>query len=219
MLAVTPALTAISPHVMARPSDWAEHFQITGYLFDDDADWTPPNDLIDFLQAGEAPLYIGFGSMVDSKPQNTTRMMIDAVQKAGKRAIILTGWAGFGADDVPPNIHILKYAPHGWLFPKMSAIVHHGGAGTTASAFRAGVPMVIVPHLGDQDFWGRYSQQLGVGTAPIPRKKLTVDRLAKAIIQATSTASMRETAQTLAQKIATEDGVTTALATVQKLLG
>ena len=129
MLAVTPALTTISQHVVSRPSDWGEQFQITGYLFDDDPEWTPPQDLCDFLAAGEAPVYIGFGSMPDSKPETKTKTIIDAVQQTGKRAIILTGWAGLGAKDVPENIHILKYAPHSWLFPKMQAVVHHGGSG------------------------------------------------------------------------------------------
>lgn len=218
MLAKTPALTTVSKHIAQRPSDWSEHWQITGYLFDDDPEWKPPQALTDFLASGEPPVYIGFGSMVDSKPQATTQLIIDAVKKSGKRAVILTGWAGFGANDVPENIHILKYAPHSWLFPKMSAVVHHGGAGTTASAFRAGVPMTIVPHAGDQSYWGRVSQQLGVGSAPIPKKKLQVDNLAEAIGTITSTASMREKARVLSQKIEAEDGLATAVQWITRYL-
>lgn len=218
MLATTPALTTVSRHVVKRPADWAEHFQVTGYLFDDDPDWTPPMDLSDFLAAGDAPVYIGFGSMPDSKPEATTRTIIDAVQQTGKRAVILTGWAGLGADDVPKNIHILKYAPHSWLFPKMAAVVHHGGAGTTASGFRAGVPTVIVPHQGDQGYWGRTVKNLGVGTAPIPRKKLTADKLAAAIQEATGNRDMQDRAAELAQKIAAEDGVAEAVRMVRVFL-
>jgi sterol 3beta-glucosyltransferase len=181
MLASTPVLTTVSKHVVEQPADWPEHCPITGYLFDDDSDWTPPQDLRDFLDAGEAPVYIGFGSMPDSKPERTTRLIIDAVQRTGKRAVILTGWAGLGADDVPPNVHVLNYAPHSWLFPRMAALVHHGGSGTTASGLRAGVPGVIVPHNGDQPYWGRRIKELGVGAAPIPRKKLSADNLAAAI--------------------------------------
>jgi UDP:flavonoid glycosyltransferase YjiC (YdhE family) len=219
MLAVTPALTTVSKHVVQRPSDWAAHFQVTGYLFDDDPNWTPPQDLTDFLAVGEAPVYIGFGSMPDSQPQATTRMIIDAVRQTDKRAVILSGWAGLGAEDVPHNIHILKYAPHSWLFPKMSAVVHHGGSGTTASGFRAGVPTVVVPHVGDQGFWGRTVKNLGIGTAPIPRKQLTTDKLAAVIRKATGDPIMRERAAKLAQKIATEDGVGMAVETLQKFLG
>lgn len=218
MLAATPALTTVSKHVVQRPADWGAHFQVTGYLFDDDPEWSPPLDLVDFLAAGEAPVYIGFGSMPDSKPQATTRMLIEAVQKAGKRAVILTGWAGFGIDDVPDNIHILKYAPHSWLFPQMSAVVHHGGSGTTASGFRAGVLAIIVPHNGDQPYWGRRAGELGVGTAPIPRKKLTAENLAAAILEATTNRDMLARAKALGEKIAAEDGVGEAVRAISEFL-
>jgi sterol 3beta-glucosyltransferase len=214
-----PALTTVSRHVFQRPADWDHHWQVTGFLFDDDPDWTPPQDLIDFLRAGEAPVYIGFGSMPDSKPEATTRMIIEAVQKAGKRAVILTGWAGFGIHDVPDNIHILKYAPHNWLFPQMSAVVHHGGSGTTASGMRAGVPTVVVPHQGDQGFWGRTVKKLDVGTAPIPRKKLTADNLAAAITEATTNPTMQANARALGEKIQQEDGLAEAVKWVERFLG
>jgi UDP:flavonoid glycosyltransferase YjiC (YdhE family) len=218
MLATTPALTTVSRHVVERPADWDAHFQVTGYLFDDDPEWTPRQDLTDFLAAGEAPVYIGFGSMPDSKPQVTTQMLFDAVRQSGKRAVILIGWAGLGAEEVPSNIHLLKYAPHGWLFPKMATVVHHGGAGTTAAGFRAGVPMVIVPHSGDQPYWGRRAKQLGVGADPIPRKKLTADKLAAAIQEATTHHQMRDKAAELSRKIANEDGIGIAVEAVQKFL-
>ncbi len=219
ILTAAPSLTTVSKHLVQRPADWPAHWQVTGYLFDDDPDWTPPQALCDFLAAGEAPVYIGFGSMPDSKPQATTRMLIDAVQQAGKRAVILTGWAGLNADDLPENVYILKYAPHSWLFPRMAAVVHHGGAGTTASGFRAGVPTVIVPHNGDQPYWGRRAWQLGVGTQPIPRKKLTTDKLAAAIREATTNHEMQSRAAELGTKIAAEDGVGMAVETVQRFLG
>ena len=138
-LDATPALTVVSSHVVQRPADWGEHWQVTGYLFDDDPEWTPPQELTDFLAAGDAPVYIGFGSMPDSQAasHDTNDHRGGAASRVSVR-IILKGWAGLGADDVPKNIHILKYAPHSWLFPKMAAVVHHGGAGTTAAGFRAG---------------------------------------------------------------------------------
>lgn len=213
-----PALTTVSRHVFQRPADWGDHWQVTGFLFDDDPDWIPPQDLVDFLEAGEAPVYIGFGSMPDSKPQATTRTIIEAVQKAGKRAVILKGWAGFGADDVPDNIHILKYAPHSWLFPQMSAVIHHGGSGTTASGLRAGVPTGVVPHQGDQGFWGRTVKNLGVGTAPIPRKKLTADKLAASITELTSSRTIQANARALGEKIWQEDGLAEAVKWVERFL-
>jgi sterol 3beta-glucosyltransferase len=217
-LAVTPALTTVSKHLVQRPADWDEHFQVTGYLFDDDPEWTPPQALSDFLAAGDAPVYIGFGSMPDSKPEATTRLIIEAVQQSGRRAVILTGWARLGADDVPENIHILKYAPHSWLFPQMAAVAHHGGAGTTAAGFRAGVPTIIVPHNADQPYWGRRARQLGVGTKPIPRGKLTAAKLAAAIDEATSSRAMQDRAAELGAKIAAEDGIGEAVRMVKAFL-
>jgi UDP:flavonoid glycosyltransferase YjiC (YdhE family) len=218
MVDAAPALTTVSRHVYQRPVDWRDHWQVTGFLFDDDPDWSPPQQLTDFLEAGEAPVYIGFGSMPDSKPQATTRMIIEAVQRTGKRAIILTGWAGFGADDVPEDVYTLKYAPHSWLFPKMAAVVHHGGSGTTASGMRAGVPTVVVPHQGDQGFWGRTVQRLGVGTASIPRKKLVADKLAAAITEATGNRTMQANARSLGEKIQQEDSLTEAVKWVERFL-
>lgn len=217
-LDAAPALTVVSKHVIARPADWADHQQITGYLFDDDPTWAPPPELSDFLAAGDPPVYIGFGSMPDSKPQATTRLFIDAVQQTGKRAVILTGWAGMKADDAPESIHLLKYAPHSWLFPQMAAVVHHGGAGTTAASFRAGVPTIIVPHNADQPFWGRRVQELGVGTAPIPRGRLTAGKLAAAIEEATTNQSLRQKAAELSRKIGAENGTDAAVKMIGAIL-
>lgn len=217
-IGAAPALTIVSQHVFPRPPDWRENWQVTGYLFDDDPDWTPPQDLLDFLNAGEPPVYIGFGSMPDSKPQATTRTLIDAVQRTGKRAIILTGWAGLGDENVPENIHILKYAPHSWLFPRMAAVIHHGGAGTTAAGFRAGVPTIIVPHTADQPFWGRRAGELGVGTAPIPRKKLKAENLAAAINQSTTDRTMQANAKALGEKIRQEDSLGETMKWVERFL-
>ena len=217
-LANTPALTTVSKHVLRRPTDWGENFQITGYLFDDDLEWSPSQDLTDFLAAGDAPVYIGFGSMPDSKPKATTRLIIEAVQQADKRAILLTGWAGLGAENVPENIFILNYAPHSWLFPRMAAVVHHGGSGTTAAGFRAGVPTIVVPHNADQPYWGRLVHTLGVGTEPIPRKKLNAENLSDAIQAATSSRTMREKARELGEKIQQEDSLTTAMNVIHKIV-
>jgi UDP:flavonoid glycosyltransferase YjiC (YdhE family) len=218
MVDAAPALTTISRHIFLRPADWSDHWQVTGFLFDDDPDWSPPQEVTDFLEAGEAPVYIGFGSMPDSKPQATTRMILEAVKKAGKRAIILTGWAGLGADDVPENIYFLKYAPHSWLFPRMAAVIHHGGSGTTASGMRAGVPTCVVPHQGDQGFWGRTVKKFAVGTTPIPRKKMTADNLASAITELTSNRTMQANARALGTKIQQEDGLAEAVKWVERWL-
>lgn len=107
--------------------------------------------------------------------------------------------------------------PHAWLFPRVAAVVHHGGAGTTAAGLRAGVPSIVIPFFGDQPFWGQRLAELGVGLAPIPRKQLTAERLADAIDRAVTDQSMRQRAADLGTKIRGEDGIAHAVAIVQEL--
>jgi UDP:flavonoid glycosyltransferase YjiC (YdhE family) len=107
-------------------------------------------------------------------------------------------------------------APHTWLFPRMAAVVHHGGAGTTAAGLRAGVPSIVVPFFGDQPFWGQRVAALGVGPAPIPRQKLTADALAQAIQHATTDTTMQRKAAELGAKIRAEDGVAEAVKQIER---
>jgi UDP:flavonoid glycosyltransferase YjiC (YdhE family) len=219
LLDSTPSLVLVSRHVVPPPADWPPHHHVTGYLFDDESDWQAPQDLQEFLAAGEKPVYIGFGSMAVRKPAATTQAILEAVRRSSKRAILLSGWAGLGKMEMPRNVFLLKYAPHNWLFPRMAAVVHHGGAGTTAAALRAGVPSIIVPFLLDQPFWGQRVYELGAGTKPISRGKLTSEKLAAAIDEATSNRAMQDKAAELSQKITTEDGIDEAVKTVREFLG
>lgn len=214
-----PVIYGISPRVMPRPDDWHDKIFVTGYWFHDAADgWTPSVELSTFLAAGEAPIYIGFGSMSNQDPEGTARLMIDALQKTGKRGIILSGWAGLRAENLPENIILLDSAPHDWLFPKMAAVIHHGGAGTTAAALRAGVPNTIVSHMADQPYWGRRAYELGVGAKYIRRHKLTSERLADAIAAMTGSPTMRQKAAALGAAIRQEEGVGTAVEVFNRLL-
>jgi len=160
-----------------------------------------------FLRAGDPPVYIGFGSMPDRTPEKTMRMVLDAVRASGRRAIVCAGWAGPDGTDIPPEILAIREAPHALLFPRVAAAVHHGGAGTTAAAARAGVPQVVVPHLGDQFFHGRRVRDLGIGPAPIPRSRLNASRLASAIREALTTPRIQERARSLAENLRKVDGV------------
>lgn len=214
----TPSLLLVSPQVVPRPSDWQPQHHITGYLFDEDTEWKPPPNLLHFLATGEKPIYIGFGSMRDRKPEATTRLVLEAVKLTGHRAVLLSGWAGIGVDDMPDDVFLLDYAPHTWLFPQMAAVVHHGGAGTTAAGLWAGVPSVIVPIIADQPFWGRRIYELGAGTTPIPHNKLTVENLAEAIGSATKNSLIRQRASELGEKIASENGLRNAIDTITSLL-
>jgi sterol 3beta-glucosyltransferase len=212
-----PTLYGFSPAVIPKPSDW-QNTEVTGYWFLDTApDWTPPASLIEFLAAGEPPVYIGFGSMGSRNPEETANLVLQAVEKAGQRSILLSGWGGLRAENVPDNVYLVDSVPHDWLFPKMAAVVHHGGAGTTAAGLRAGVPTVIIPFFGDQGFWGQRVAELAVGTAPIPRKQLKVERLAQAIQTAVSDPAMRQSAANLGAAIRNEDGVGNAVAVIQEI--
>lgn len=218
MLDSTPSLLLVSPHVLPRPADWPPHHRMTGYVFDDENGWEAPQDLLDFLAAGDKPVYIGFGSMRERKPEETTHLLLEAIKRTGKRAILLSGWAGIGTSSLPDDVFLLKYAPHGWLFPRMAAVVHHGGAGTTAAVLRAGVPSVVVPMMSDQPFWGRRVHELGAGTAPIPRSRLTADNLAAAITEAITNRGMQENAAELGRKISAENGLDQAVSAIREFL-
>jgi UDP:flavonoid glycosyltransferase YjiC (YdhE family) len=218
MLDSAPSLLLASPQVIERPSDWPPHHHITGYLFENDNEWSAPQDLLDFLAEGNKPVYIDLGSMRERDPQATTQIFFDAVKQTGQRAILFSGWAGIGSSHLPKNVFLLKYAPHSWLFPRVAAVVHHGGAGTTAASLRAGVPSVVVPIMSDQPFWGRRIYELGAGTKPIPRAALTVDNLAAAILENMANHTLRENAMKLGNKIASEEGAGNAVQVIQKIL-
>lgn len=212
-------LHAISQYVVPPPADWPDNFHITGYWFlDEEPDWQPPAALTDFLAAGSPPVYIGFGSMTNSDPAATTRLIIEAVQQSGQRAVLLSGWAGMGQVDLPPEILCLDSAPHGWLFPRMAAVVHHGGAGTTAAGLRAGVPSVVIPHMVDQPYWGQRVYALGVGSKPVMRHKLTAVHLAHAIQQAVTDKQIKQNAAALGAEIRQEDGLGVAVKIIKQTM-
>ncbi|MDA7947763.1 MAG: glycosyltransferase, partial [Hyphomicrobiaceae bacterium] len=212
-----PAMHCYSAHVSPRPSDWADWATVTGYWFLDQAEnWSPPGELVDFLEAGAPPVYIGFGSISGRSPERTASIVIEALETAGERGILATGWGGLDPGDLPDAVLTIDAAPHDWLFPRVSAVVHHGGAGTTAAGLRYGKPTIVCPFFGDQPYWGGRVSVLGVGPEPIPQKKLTADKLAAAIKEATGNDVMRRKAEALAEKINAEDGIGNALAFVEK---
>jgi sterol 3beta-glucosyltransferase len=212
-----PILYGLSPSVIVQPSDW-QNTHVTGYWFLDEApDWTPPLALLEFLQRGSLPVFIGFGSMVSRNPEKTTDIILEAIARTGQRAILQSGWSGMSQRDLPDTVFMVDSIPHSWLFPQVAAVVHHGGAGTTAAGLRAGIPTIVIPFFGDQPFWGQRVAKLGVGTTSIPRKQLTAERLAEAIHSVMSDRAMQQRAADLGAKIQAEDGVANAVAIVQKL--
>ena len=211
-----PTLYGISPSVVPKPADWGGNIHVTGYWFlEAEPEWTPPPALVDFLQKGPAPVYIGFGSMTQRKPEETADLILRAVAQTQQRAVILSGWDGFRKQELPDTVFVVDSVPHDWLFAQVAAVVHHGGAGTTAAGLRAGIPSIVVPFFGDQPFWGYQVKALGVGPAPIPRAKLSTERLAQAIHQAVHDQPLRQRAADLGAKIRGEDGVAEAVAIVR----
>jgi sterol 3beta-glucosyltransferase len=212
-----PVLYGFSPSILSKPADW-KNTCITGYWFLDEADdWTPPAALLDFLDRGTPPIYIGFGSMGSRNPEQTADLVLEAIAMTGQRAILQSGWGGLSKTDLPDTVFIVDSISHSWLFPRVAAVVHHGGAGTTSAGLRAGVPTIIIPFFGDQPFWGRRVAELGVGTAPIPRKQLTAKKLATAIHQVVNDRSMRQKAAQLGEKIRDEDGIANIVDIIQKI--
>lgn len=213
-------LYGYSPAVLPTPADWDDTSLATGYWFlDRPASWQPSEALRTFLQAGPPPVYVGFGSMAAEDAARTTATVVAALERTGQRGVLATGWGGLQAGAVPSSIFLLDEAPHDWLFPQMAAVVHHGGAGTTAAGLRAGVPTVICPFFADQPFWGRRVAALGAGPTPIPQRQLTAERLAAAIGAATGDPAMRANAQALGAAIRAEDGVARAVAAIEAHVG
>ncbi|MNY07897.1 4'-demethylrebeccamycin synthase [compost metagenome] len=205
-------LHAFSSHVVPVPKDWPPHARVTGYWFlGTDAGWTPPADLASFLARGPAPLYVGFGSMTAMDAQAKTAIVLDAIRASGQRALLSRGWGALEALDLPEGVMMIDQVPHEWLFPRVSAVVHHGGAGTTAAGLRAGRPTVVCPFFGDQPFWGHRLHVLGAAPQVLPQKQLTARRLAEAIVTATTDPLMRERAAALGALIRSEDGIASAV--------
>lgn len=205
-------INGFSRHVLPRPDDWPESSQVTGYWFFDPPAWTPPAELADFLEAGPKPVYIGFGSMVSHQAAAFTRTVLDGVRRSGRRAVLAAGWGGLEIAEGPldDQIYGLRQAPHDWLFPRMAAAVHHGGAGTTAAAVRAGIPSAIVPFYGDQPFWARCLHRRGVAPPALDRRTLSADALATALDAMQQPAMLHE-AEALGRAVRAENGVDEAL--------
>ena len=209
-----PILCCYSPTVLPPPPDLPGHVHLTGYWFlDPPQDWQPDPALVSFLESGPPPVYIGFGSMGDpARVQETTATVLAALAATGQRAVLAAGWSGLGADTtLPSQVFCLQSAPHAWLFPRMAAIIHHGGVGTTGAGLRAGVPNIVVPHFADQYFWGRRVAALGAGPPPIPRPELTASRLAQALNTVLTDPVIGRRAAEIGACVRAENGLTRAV--------
>ncbi|MEU1973509.1 glycosyltransferase [Microbacterium sp. NPDC019599] len=214
-----PVLYSFSRHVVPRPPDYPASAHVTGYWFREPSstEWAPPPELSEFLEGDGPVVYIGFGSMGFGKDaERRGRVVAEAVHAAGTRAVVAQGW---GALQIQPtrDVLLIDEVPHEWLFPRVAAVVHHGGAGTTAAGLRAGKPTMICPVLGDQPFWGRRVHELGVGPAPVPLRRLSSEELASAITGMLHDDAYRARAADIAAQLAQEDGTGQAVRVLEGL--
>ncbi|TCW85623.1 glycosyltransferase [Burkholderia sp. SRS-46] len=208
-----PMLYGVSPALLSGPADWPDPACACGQWSADDPAWTPPPALAAFLDAGEPPVYVGFGSMAGFD----RAALADALTQAldGRRALFYPGWSGIDASALPGNVCVVGDTPHRWLLPRTSMAIHHGGSGTTHSAARAGVPSVVVPFAGDQFFWASRLQRLGVAAAPVAGRRMHADALARGIAFA-ERAGTRASAVELGARMAEEDGLRRAVAALER---
>jgi sterol 3beta-glucosyltransferase len=209
-----PVLCGYSSTVVPAPSDLPDYVYITGYWFlDAPPAWKPNPALVDFLQSGPPPVFVGFASMGNPmKAPEMTQIVLEALALAGQRGLLVAGWSGLGMGiTLPDTVFVVESALYSWLLPQMAAIVHHGGAGTTGVGLAAGIPNVVIPHFSDNYFWGRRVAALGAGPEPIPRRRLSAEGLAQAITEAVSNDTMRIRAAAIGEGIQSEDGVARAV--------
>jgi UDP:flavonoid glycosyltransferase YjiC (YdhE family) len=203
----TPVLNGFSQHVVPRPPDWGENVHVTGYWFANEQVWEPDENLRRTLEAGEPLVYVGFGSMPVADSNGTIKIVAQALRRIGAFGILSAGWGNLSQADLPDNLSQINYAPFDKLFPRMAAVVHHGGSGTTAAGLKAGVPSILVPFVFDQFYWGKRLTTLGLSPGTIPHKILNVKMLAEALDQAIHDDQIRKNCSSMAMKIHAEDGV------------
>lgn len=200
-----PRVHAYSRIICPRPDEWPATEVQTGYFFTESQPFEPPAGLSQFLEAEPQPLYVGFGSMPGIDPARTSRAVLGALARTGQRAVVATGWGGIRQMQSSDNVYVLDAVPHTWLFPKVAAVVHHGGSGTTHEALRWGRPSIVCPVFADQPFFGRCVAELGAGPQPIAQKRLTEERLATAL-EFALTDAVRRRAEAAGREIRSENG-------------
>jgi sterol 3beta-glucosyltransferase len=190
---------------------------VTGYWFLDDAPGWVPGELVDFLRSGPPPLLVGFGSTPFPEPERATDLVVRALTSARQRCVVVSGGSGLATGRLTDDILGIDFVPHDWVLPQVCAVVHHGGAGVTGAAIRAGLPSVVVPVFADQPFWAQRVFELGVGPPPIPARKLTADALASAV-RLTTSPGMRRRAAALGARVRAENGVARAVEAIHHQL-
>ena len=213
-------LNGYSQYLFKQPGEWTNNIHTTGsWIVETEPDFGPSTELDNFVNNGEAPIYIGFGSMKDyGNFSKTLALIIEVLNITKQRGVVGLGWTKNNyKESIPDNVFLVENVPHTWLFPKMKMLIHHGGAGTTATGLRAGKPTIIIPHNADQPAWGQRVFELGVGSKPIKKSKLTADKLANAILFS-GTPNIIANAERLGQKLKNENAVQKAVQIIDRLM-
>lgn len=210
-----PMLYGVSPSLLPTPHDWPSSARLCGQWLAQGSAWIPPAALVNFLAAGEAPVYIGFGSMTGFDHTRLLDTLVQAI--AGRRALFHAGWSSIETSALPSNFLPIGDTPHDWLFPRTAAVVHHGGSGTSHSAARSGVPSIVVPFAGDQFFWAERLRLAGVAPAALDGLRPKAEAFARAL-EFTASARVRDRARALGEAMRAENGVADAVAALERIV-
>jgi UDP:flavonoid glycosyltransferase YjiC (YdhE family) len=200
--------------VLRRPPDWRPGLDVVGYWWPAERAWEPPAELTDFLDAGPPPVFVSFGSMAGGHGARLAPIVTAALRDAGVRGIVQAGRAELRID--APDVLAVGEVPHEWLFPRVAAVVHHAGAGTTAATLRAGVPSVPAPVFADQPLWSRRLVERGCAPAVLPFRRMDAPRLAAAVRAAVGDPRYRDAAEVVSAAVRADDGTAAVVALVQR---
>ena len=217
--AASPQLTlyAISRHVLPPAASWPPHFHMIGFFFAED-ERGGDSALQDFLEDGDPPVFVTFGSMVHADPRRVSRVVLEAIERSGRRAVVQGGWSGLFDGPLPPQVRATEYVSYRWLLPRVAAVVHHGGIGTTAETLRAGVPSVFVPHAWEQPLWAQLVGDLGCTAPPIPVQELSSKVLGDRITELATEPRYHLAAGRIAAEIRREQGLAGARRLIEHML-
>jgi sterol 3beta-glucosyltransferase len=212
-----PTLYAYSPIISPKPHEYGDEKYITGFwTYEKEENYRANQKLANFLYSGGKPIYIGFGSAVGGDFDQALSIVLESLERTNQRAVLSAGWGNLKGVDLPETVMQVDYVPHSWLFERVAAVAHHGGAGTTGAGIRAKVPSIIIPFGGDQPFWGNRVYKLGIGPKPIMRNKLNVDNLSNAIYQVTHDRQMIEKSREIGSMLNTENGIENAIRIIER---
>ena len=216
----TPLLLAYSPRLVPPPAELGANAHLTGFWFPRTRpDWRPTGRLVRFLESGQRPVFMGFGSMSSERHAGRLMECLEGIDAQGLRAVLAEGPGFPSPGPLPDSVCLIEEVPYSWLFPRVEAVVHHGGAGTTGAAAFAGVPQVVIPFSADQAFWGRRAYLAGVAAEPLPLRRLSATRFRQALAAAAQGVHIRKAAEALADDVRGEPGTAAAVEMIRQVVG